>query len=314
MGLFETEEKLINAIQKGDLESVKEMKLTSSDINRPLFLHHRIPIINNSDHFIFPELIDPTPVSYAIACERVEILDFFIENLSPDFSIPCNGWYPIHLAAYCKDPALLRLLLKFEYVQQNIDIPIIETQESKSGYKTTALHIAVSNHCHGQALLLTQDLPCIKFGLNSKRILEKDSPEADDSSMQPANPAQLTTGGSAPLHIAAFRNDWDMCQILLNAYEENQILNSREQTPSEIARSKGYDELADKIEEMDIESVNELQQRYLGDLATNKDLSTKEPATKESVDKLKETAKMLEDTVKELTKRIEEIEEAREQK
>jgi ankyrin repeat protein len=312
MKLFETEEALINAIQNGDIESIKDMKLTPADINRRLFLHHRIPVVNQSEHYFFPELIDPTSVTYAIACEQVDILDYFIENLSPDFSIPCNGWYPIHFAAYCQDPMILRLLLKFEYVQQNIDIPIIETQENSFGHKTTALHIAVSNQRHGQVIMLTQDLPVIKFNIYSKRILEKDSPVSDDSSMQSANAAQLATSGNSSLHIAAYKNDWDMCQILLNAYSENQILNTREQTPCEVARSRGFEELAQKIDEMDILPIEELQQKYLSDIMFTFERGSKEPATREAVEKLKETVEQLEEIARNIADKISTIEKSKE--
>ena len=280
------------------------MKFTTNQINRKIFVHHSVPVLKADYKYIFPELIEPTPLIYAIVCEQAEILEYFLETTQPDLSISCNGWKPIHFASYCKDPKILRILLRMDYIQQNVDAPIIERGAKSSGRCTTALHIAVSNHRHAQALLLTQSFPAVEFGLDGKRILSSDSPIADDSTRQPANPIQLTTSGNAPLHIAAFTNDWDMCQILLNVSDDNYILNCDEKTPIDIARERGYNELAQKLEENDPESVEELMERYLSGLIRTNQYQNTNPASREAVDDLKDAIAELEKTVKELNNRL----------
>lgn len=305
MNLYEFEESIIKAIQDGKIDDVKMLQLTHADVNRKLIIHHKIPVQNPALNRVFPELIDPTPVIFAIACEKSEILYYFIENLKPDLSICCNGWAPLHYAAIIESPSCMQILLKTEYIQANIDYPVQSLLSKDTNL--TALHIAVSFCRHGQALLLTQNFMQPEFNIDIDRILFKNTPISDESAQQPADCMHRTMSGNTPLHIAAYRNDWDMCQILLLSVPDKDIINDKEQTPSELARFYGHNELADKLDAMKLDSIDSLYKKYVPAQVKVAPNNESHPASDEMVEELRENINVLKETINNLYSRIEEL-------
>jgi hypothetical protein len=158
----------------------------------------------------------------------------------------------------------LETLLKYEYIQQNIDAPVEVPglPSVPSGRGTTALHIACTNRRHAAAILLTQPLPTPDFDATGRRIEEA---RPDVEVHQPANAMQMTAHGHMPLHIAARQNDWDMCQIILHAADDATVRNGDGKTPADIAREHRYNDLAVKLDRNDVESIEELRIRFLAE-------------------------------------------------
>ncbi|EAX91318.1 hypothetical protein TVAG_065340 [Trichomonas vaginalis G3] len=298
MSLYAFEESLIKAIQEGDLKMIEQLQLTSIDVNRKLMIHHKVPVQNIHLKRVFPELIDPTPVIFAIACEKSDVLYYFIENLHPDLSICCNGWAPIHYAAIIEDPRCMQILLKTEFVQTNVDFPI-QSVLSKD-ISLTALNIAVSYSRHGQALLLTQNFIQPEFDLEGNRILFKNTPVIDESSILPADCLHKTVSGNTPLHIATYRNDWDMCQILMSVMPDVNVLNDKEQTPAELAKLYNHNELAEKLTKAELDPIETLIAKYLTKPSKPKCPCDEIPASEESVEEIRENINTLKETINNL--------------
>lgn len=296
------EQKLYKAIINDDIETLKNLHIRDSGINFRLYNIGKIkvPKENSPFHTIY----GPTPLILAVLFQKPKILAFLLETCKCDFDQTVDGWTVFHYACCTSDPQCLQILLKYEYIQQNIDKPIID-ESTVEGQRTTALHIAVSNGRHAQAILLTQPLPAIQFN-EAGRILDDNSPVADESSLQQADALQVSAHGNTPLHIAAFQNDWDMCQIILNAVGDFSLENSDGQTAVDIARFHGYDDLAEKIEAMDLDPIEALSDVYLTPLT--KDNQRMRPATISEVDVLKDSIKEAQTLIESLSKRIEELE------
>ena len=269
MAVREYEEKVINSIKSGDLSQVKKCCIGKNDVNRPISYCKDIRVVSKYGGCPFPTIQSPTPLIYAILCEQDEILEYLLETKQPDLSKRVNGWAPIHFAACLSSSDCLRVLLRYEYIQENIDIPVETHLISQPGNITTALHIATTNRRHENVILLTQDLPTIVYDGTGKKI-----EGIEVIPHQPANPSQLTASGNAPLHIAARQNDWDMCQIILNASDDSTIKNQEGKTAEDIAIQFGFNELAQKLRDNQIESIESLKSRYIKQKPSNETKAT----------------------------------------
>ena len=247
MSVAEHEQKVIKAIQEGSLKDLKRCCIGRADVNRSFCITKDIPVVSKSKKCPFPSIRAPTPLIYTILCEQDELLKYLLEVKRPDLSIKVNGWAPIHYAACTGSHKCLELLLKCEYIQRNIDMPVDEPSGAQrvpnSG--TTALHIAATNRRHAAALLLTQDLPFPEYDDNGDKMDDRDS---FIEAYMPANPVQMSAYGSMPLHIAVRQRDWDMCQIILHASHDPTVRNSQGKTAKDIAREFKCDDIAKDLD------------------------------------------------------------------
>jgi ankyrin repeat protein len=222
-------------------------------------MHKEIRIHSKSGPGPFPSIRAPTPLIYAILCEQDEILFYLLTTKHPDLSIRVKGWTPLHFSASTVSHKCLELLLKFECIQNNIDERVEEPMTHiPQGQGTTALHIAVTNRRHASVLLLTQDLELPEFDLQGQKIDSR----AEREVFPPANALQLSAHGNMAIHIAAYQRDWDMCQILLHAADDSTVRNNDGKTPADIAREKMFLELAEKLEQNQVDPIDVLRLRY----------------------------------------------------
>lgn len=286
MAALDFEQRVIKAIQAGDLKELTHCCIGKNDVNRPICITKETPIISKSKQCPFKNIRSPTPLIYTILCEQDELLKYLLEKKNPNLSVRVNGWAPIHYAACTYGHKCLELLLKYEYIQQNIDMPVNEPQgiQVKKDHATTALHIAATNRRHANALLLTLELPKFEYDCNGNKInnnntknsIKDDDNDDDDNASdmnieyQPANALQKSAYGNTPLHIAALQRDWDMCQILLHASDDSTVKNDANKTPADIAREHKYDDIAQKLELSQIEPIDRLKDRYLSEEKPNK--------------------------------------------
>ena len=253
------EQDLIQSIQKGNLERVKSLWIGKNDINRPFLKNEEIPVVNKSNTYPFPYIKHPTIVIYTILCEQPDILLYLLQNKKPDLSIYVNGWAAIHYAACTKDYECMKILLKFQNIQENIDFPVIEPIKVNEGHTTTALHIATTNRRHAQVILLTQPLPQIEYDGNFTKI-----PDGSEIfTYKPANVLQKSAFGNYPIHIAVRQNDWDLCQILLSISDDLSLKNDKGQTPIDIAVQFKKHEIKQKLETNLNIQIDEIRSKYI---------------------------------------------------
>ena len=67
------EQRVIQAIQSGDLQELKRCCISKSDVNRCISLSKEVPVISASKQCPFPTIRAPTPLVYSILCEQPEL-------------------------------------------------------------------------------------------------------------------------------------------------------------------------------------------------------------------------------------------------
>ncbi|EAY19046.1 hypothetical protein TVAG_247250 [Trichomonas vaginalis G3] len=170
-----------------------------------------------------------------------------------------QGWYPIHYAASTGNYKCLQLLLQTQFYQENISIPIAEQHISENLRSTTALHVAVTNRCYAQAIMLISELPEIKYFSGGKN---KDFGQSGNESFQSCDVCQLSSYGNSALHIAAFLGDADMFEILMNSAPDLSILNKDKKTPLDIAKQRKKANIISLIQNNSPRSLEELRPKY----------------------------------------------------
>ena len=309
------EQPIINAIQNGDIEALKNIGIVGSDITKPFAFSNEIKIISKSQKCPFKTIKSPSCLVLAILCEQKEILQFFLTNYSPLLNVEINGWKPIHFAAVTGDYQCLKALVEYEYIQANIDAPLFESSLSSSTNRTTALHIAVSNRRHAQAIILLSDFKTITYGLDMKKY---ETPKKSEYS--PANVQQISENGNTPLHNATKINDLDMIKILLFHKADPSIKNKNGKTPLDIAKENNYLEAAKLLEEGKGE---DLTSKYItaSVVEDKKDVEKKEEktekeekkketyVTKGEINSLNQTAQNLLSLVQQISSRVQQLEE-----
>ena len=251
------EEKVVKAIQEGSIVELKKCWISKSDVNRPLSFSREYIVKNNSNIYPFPRIKNPTLVVYSILCEQPEILLYLCETKSPNLLQKVNGWAPIHYAACTASPECMRVLLKFQVIQESIDFPVTEPMKIKEGRATTALHIAVTNRRHAQALMLTQDLPEIEYNGELKKITKS------ELKYKSANVTQMSAFGSLPIHIAVRQNDVELCRILMSVNDDLTLTNDKGKTPLDIANEYRKKEAKCFLESIDVIDVSDLIDKYI---------------------------------------------------
>jgi hypothetical protein len=230
------QELVSDAIIAGDLTAFKKCAVGRYDIDRRILEFRDLPYkrkYNPDDRYV--PLRGPTITMLAILCEQDEILEYVLENKSPDLSVRVEGYTALHLAAMVKDHRPLKLLLRYQWVQENINLPMeLPGVPSQQGDETTALHIAVTNHRLTNVLLLLSELPPYKRmpppkGPAPPGSAPPESPavETGPSIYQPANVDQRSSIGSTPLYIATFLRDPKIVRVLLAAGADQSIQTAK---------------------------------------------------------------------------------------
>lgn len=305
MSAVQWEQRVIKAIQTGSLDELKKCCLGKADVNRPISLSQDVPIVSQSRQCPFSVIHAPTPVVYTILCEQPELLDYLLRVKSGDLSVRVQGWAPIHYAACTGSHKCLEVLLRYKFTWENIDIPVDEPAgvPRKRSPSTTALHVAVTNRRHAAAILLTED-PTTPF-------IDSANDEVGHFIPQRVDIHAFTTFGNAPIHIAARQNDWDMCQILLNAGADLTLRNDQGKTAIDIAREFHYNDLAEKLEKNKFMTLCELKLKYLGE-EDDGDAGPKNDSDDEGsnsqIARLMWTIRRLENTVRYLENRVSALE------
>lgn len=235
----------------------------------------------------------PTALIFAILCERPSFCRYIIEKTNPDLSISVDGWTAFHFSCCTNDTKCLLILLHNEYIQQNIDFPIIAPtfpNNDKKKQTTTALHLAVSNRLYKTVLILTiKPLPTIKkqkkpnsdnqnnnsdnnnnnnnsIENNNNNGNEPPNEEEEYSTIDYAssNVNIRATSGNTPLHIALFNNDFEMCQILTHAGCDPSIKNDDEINCINYARRLNLDDKFIKLmnEELEPDPIDAIINRH----------------------------------------------------
>ena len=317
MAALELEQKIIKIVQNGDVDALKELGLRNNEANRPLTITQNVKIITPSKKCPFRMIHAPTILILSILCEQPKMLQFILDNFKPDLNYRVNGWSPLHYSCCTGSYECLQILLQYQFIQENIDQPVIEpnTKSDDSNF-TTALHIAVTNHRHAQVILLTSELPNIIYGPNGEKL---ESPKP--SEYQSTNIDHLSAHGSSALHIAAKTNDKDMVKILINAGADTNVTDSHNRTPLQLAQSSDNTAICELFEQTDTDFNEEiLRENYLiptepntiNNSSTNeKDNSNEEPedyVPKEEISMLNERIESLVGLIQLLNSRVQALE------
>jgi ankyrin repeat protein len=225
------QEMISDAIIAADLAAFKRCRVGKFDIDRPLLPYRDlrpIPKVNPTEHYI--NIRGPTIVMLCILCENDEILEYVLENKSPDLSVMVNEVNAIHIAAMIRHPGPLQILLRYQWVQEHIDLPLQQRGiHSRDGDFVTALHCAVTNQRLENVFLLLSEFPLYKTvpvpaaktvsGQKPVSPLEFDAEAAQVEIVKypSANVDQPSAKGSTPLHVAVFIHNFPICRVLLAA-------------------------------------------------------------------------------------------------
>jgi ankyrin repeat protein len=240
------QEHVVDSIVAGDLPAFRKLYVGKTDINRRLVQYKEIeykPKYNPNERYI--SIPGPTMTMLAILCEQDEILSFILENKSPDLSVRVEGYTALHLAAMVKDYRPLQLLIQYQYIQENIDLPIeLKGIKALPGDFTTALHAAVSNNRIPQLFLLLSEfppyrkLPAPKLPPGKKGVAE---PEVAPTEEEPratyhvANVELRSAVGSPALYIATFLKNPVAVEILRAAGADPTKANAKGETSVQLA-------------------------------------------------------------------------------
>jgi hypothetical protein len=287
--LFKTQQELVcESIISGDLDSFRPIPFAPGEIDRPLLSHLDLayrPRLHPSETYIRPR--GPTPVILAILCEQSEILEFILNERGPDLSVRVNGYAAHQIAASIKDPRPLQLLIRYQWVQENIDCPIeLEGIVPVQNHFTTALHVAVSNRRIPQMFLLLCEFPPVERAEGEQ-----------DQAYAPASPQQLSAAGSSPLHIAVQLMDRTAAEILIAAGAEPGQQNGYGQTPLQLAEKiregvagrpaakkvgESIEGVIELLKNPVVADLEELRQKYATELlVTKEEVQVEEEEVKE---------------------------------
>jgi ankyrin repeat protein len=157
-----------------------------------------------SEKIRIPALKGPTPLIFAILCERVDIAKYLLETKKARLDVPVEGLFPIHYACIVGVTEIVKLILNASPTELNRPTEL----------KYTPLHIAAANE-HLQTLLLL-----LKLG---------------------ADPAvQAEVNGNTPLHVAMRNEDTKVAECLIAAHTELLVeKNTGGQFALDLARQYG---------------------------------------------------------------------------
>lgn len=231
------QEEVADAIVSGNLAAFKKCCVGKNDINRRLLPHKELkakPAHNPEERYI--NIRGPTMLMYAILCEREEIVEYILDNKSPDVGKEVEGYNCVHLAAMIKDPRCLKLLLQHEWIQENIDITLDLPDTHNEGCDgTTALHLAVSNRRYANVFLLLKKMPKARQAQKRDKQRTEELEDYIFKYKSLANVNKKSASGSTPLHIAVSLCDYKMVRILISSDSDIYIQNANGRTPLYLA-------------------------------------------------------------------------------
>ena len=238
------QELVVDAITAGDLAAFKRCCVSKNDIDRRLCQYRELtPVPKYSVSDRYPPIRGPTMVMFAILCEQDEILQYILDYKNPDLSIDVEGQTALHMAALTKDWRCLNILIKYQYIQENIDVPVtLEGVKPVEGSKTTALHIAVNNRRLANAILLVSQFPpAVKIPEQKKPGEQKTEENAEQNDQElttyaTADVLAKTAFGTPVLYLAVFNKDPDMVRVLLAAGADPTQQHAKGKTCLDLAR------------------------------------------------------------------------------
>jgi hypothetical protein len=221
------------AIISGDIETLRTCHFRPIDTGHPLPLRGGLlPKPKYSRKVV--NVPGPTLLIWAVECEQLEVLEYLFAHVPIRLDATSRGGLnAIHVAAQVSDPRPLDFLLRYQFYQENIDLPFPSLgQPCVERFYTTALHVAVAQHNVPHVfLLLTQRTTC---ELLRKKVDETD-PTEPLLCMPPANPDQQSAYGATALHIAIQNGDLALVRVLMSFGTDPEILNRRGETALQIA-------------------------------------------------------------------------------
>ena len=210
-------EKFYDAVQEGDLETVK--KIVESGTN-----------VNEQDIFGYP------PLNHAVACGHKAIAEYLISK-GADIHGKDKEWCtPLHMAAFWGSKEIADILL-----QEGADVNAL----NKS--KTTPLHSA-AGACDPLDTETTLTATAISF---DEEAMQSIIAIAKMLISKGANPNAKDVSGSTPLHWAAQRNRVNIAELLIskgaaiNAKTKSILFFIKGQTPLEVALDAENTEMID---------------------------------------------------------------------
>ena len=238
------QELVVDAIIAGDLAAFKRCGVSKNDIDRRLCQYRELtPVPKYSVSERYPPIRGPTMVMFAILCEQDEILQYILDCKNPDLSIRVEGQTALHMAALTKDWRCLNILIKYQYIQENIDQPVeLVGVKPVEGSKTTALHIAVNNRRLANAMLLVSQFPpAVKIPEPKKPGENKAEENPEQNDQEPptyatADVLARTDFGTPVLYLAVFNRDPDMVRVLLAAGADPTQQHAKGKTCLELAK------------------------------------------------------------------------------
>ena len=211
-------DKFYDAVQEGDLETVK--KIVESGVN-----------INEKDMLGYP------PLNHAVACGHKAIAEYLISK-GADIHGKDKEWYtPLHMAAFWGSKDIAEILL-----QEGADVNALNKSI------TTPLHSAAGAWDPldtGITLMAT----AISF---DKEAMKSIIAIAEMLISKGADPNAKDVSGATPLHWAAQRNRVSIAELLIsrgadiNAKTKG-ILFMMRQTPLDIALAEEHKEMIDLL-------------------------------------------------------------------
>ncbi|EAX87723.1 hypothetical protein TVAG_436150 [Trichomonas vaginalis G3] len=240
------------AIINGNNQSIAKLVPEGSEINK--CFHGEFKIKSKSKKNVFPFITDPTPIVLCILCEQSQTLKYLLEKYKVDLFQYVGEWAPIHYACCTESYECLAIMLKNKSFQQKIDIPILSSINETNDFKTTALHVAVTNKRYSQVILLTQNLIYAK-ATTALEFLNQNIPTISHID-------QKSMSGNTALHIAVYLKDLEMCKILISGEANPNIENDENISPLAFAKNHNYSEILSVLRNNLLYSRDYLLQKY----------------------------------------------------
>lgn len=221
----ETEASLIECIAKDSTVEIKNI-FSEYEMVDYVFQYSRPPLKKNKLYISQDQL---TVLVYVILQEKVDILKEIVSCWncnSSNFFKKVDGRNCIHYACVTQGCECLKFLLTIDIVLNNLDAP---TDDG-----LTPLLIACNNSLDHASLILNAKGPPMIF------LGQKTS--ATDQKNVDVNVNAATRNGMTPLHIATYKNNRDLVNLLRLHHPDVTIKNNSGKNPLEYAKELGHRE------------------------------------------------------------------------